>query len=56
MKSGIVRGIVTGAVVGVAAMGIMGVMHRNTPQQRMSRYAVKTARKMANKASDLFSR
>lgn len=55
MKNRAVRGMVTGAIVGATAMGVMGIMNRTT-QQKFSQYAMRSAKKVADKANQLFGK
>ena len=55
MKGGMVKGLLTGAVLGGAAATIFGVMNWRT-ERRWCRQAHRTGRWMANKADELFNR
>lgn len=55
MRMSRARGIMTGAIVGAAAVGVFNMMDRGT-KQKINRYATKSARKVAHIASDLFGK
>lgn len=55
MKSGMIRGVVAGSLLGVAAVAAASMMNKQT-QRKVSRMAASGGKKIAEKANELFGR
>jgi len=53
MKSGLMKGLMTGALIGCSAATVFGIMNWQT-ERRWARKAQKTGHWMAHKADELF--
>lgn len=55
MKNGTFQGIITGALIGVAAVAALGLMDSST-QRRMKQMATDSVQKVTDKAEKLWNR